>query len=94
MRAQAFTCDSLGFIHHHLGRHQQALAAYRRALELLREVGDRDQESHTLVRMGETYEAIGEHEAARQAWTAAAAILDDLAPLDAVHVRARLLAAR
>ncbi|MEU7823861.1 winged helix-turn-helix domain-containing protein [Catellatospora sp. NPDC049133] len=45
---QAGTSDSLGYIHHHLGNHELAIAHYLRALELYRGHDDRYYEADTL----------------------------------------------
>jgi tetratricopeptide (TPR) repeat protein len=38
---QAATWDSIGYAHHHLGNHAQAVAAYQHAIEVYRELGHR-----------------------------------------------------
>jgi tetratricopeptide (TPR) repeat protein len=68
----------LGFALHHLGRHADAIACYRRALGLLQEVSDRYEQAHVLTRLGDTHVATSDPQAARDAWQQAQAIFDDL----------------
>jgi hypothetical protein len=37
---QAAAWDSLGYAHHHLGRHAQAVTCYLHALDLVRDLGN------------------------------------------------------
>ena len=87
---EAHTGDSLGFIHHHLGRHAQALACYQEALDLYRTIGDHHSQATTLSRIGDTHRATGDVQAAASAWRQAVAILDELGHPDADEVRAKL----
>jgi tetratricopeptide (TPR) repeat protein len=64
--------DSLGYIHHCLGHHTQAFTCYQHALTLCRDSGDRYGEADLLAHLG------GAHQAARDAWQHALAILDDI----------------
>jgi tetratricopeptide (TPR) repeat protein len=81
--------DSLGYAHHHLGHHDQAIACYQHALHLWRE-GYRYDEASTLTRLGDTHHTTGDHSAARQAWQQALTILDRLDHPNAEHVRTKL----
>jgi len=92
---QAFTCDSIGYAYHLLGRHGQAIGYYQRALGMLRAVGDRATEATTLVRLAESQRAAGEAAAARATWREAANILDqvDSARAGAIREKLRDLAA-
>ena len=74
----------------HLGHHHEAVTSYRRAIELLRDVGDRYNEADTLTNLGDTHASAGETGAARDAWLRALSILDNLDHPDADEVRARL----
>jgi tetratricopeptide (TPR) repeat protein len=82
---EAGTWNSLGYAHHHRGRHAQAITCYQHALDLYRAFGDRYFEAHTLSR-----HAAGHLHAARDAWQEALTILDDLDHPDAEQVRAKL----
>jgi DNA-binding SARP family transcriptional activator/tetratricopeptide (TPR) repeat protein len=87
---QANTWDSLGYAHHHLGEHRRAAACYTEALALFRAIGDRHAEGIVLAHLGDTHDASGDATAARDAWRAAQAILDDLAHPEAAALRAKL----
>ncbi|GAB7046506.1 ATP-binding protein [Catenuloplanes indicus] len=88
----AATWDSLGYAHQHLGRYASAIACHRRAIGLFRQLGDRFQEAETLTHLGEALRSDGSPEPARQAWTDALTILDDLNHPDAAAIRAKLAA--
>ena len=60
------------------------------ALGAYADVGDRYFRAHTLIHLGETYQASGDRPGAREAWRQALEILDDLHHHDAEAVRARL----
>ena len=87
---QAATWDSLGYAHHHLGHHTQAITCYQHALDLFRDLGDRYYEAATLTHLGDTHHAAGNPQAARDAWQQALTILDDLDHPDADQVRTKL----
>ncbi len=89
---QAATWDSLGYAHHHLGHHTQAIACYQHALDLVRDLGRRYEEAVLLIHLGDTHHATGNPEAARTAWQQALTILDQLDHPDADQVRTRLTA--
>jgi catechol 2,3-dioxygenase-like lactoylglutathione lyase family enzyme len=50
---QAAAWDSLGYTHHHLGCHTQAVISYQRALGLYRELGNRYYQADTLTHLGD-----------------------------------------
>src|SRR5262249_37814425 len=81
---------SLGYAHHHLGHHTQAIACYQHALRLLRDLGDRYHEATTLTHLGDTHHTAGNPDAARDAWQQALTILDQLDHPHADTVRAKL----
>jgi tetratricopeptide (TPR) repeat protein len=87
---EAETLSSLGGIYHHLGDHGQAIGHHRRALELNRRVGDRYAEADALTRLGDAHQAAGDPAGARNAWSQAVTILDDLHHSQAAQVRTRL----
>jgi tetratricopeptide (TPR) repeat protein len=84
------TWHSLGYAHHHLGHYQQAATCLHHALDLFRTFGDRANEADTLNRLGDTHHAAGDTDAAIDDWKQALAILDELDPLAAEPVRAKL----
>jgi len=88
--AEPATLDSLAYAHRHLGHHAQAAACYRRAVELYADLGSHDQKAETLIYAGDAHHASGDVPAARDAWTQALAILDDLRHPDAEQVRTKL----
>jgi len=65
---EAGTLDSLGYIAYHTGQNAQALDYYQQALALRREYGNSYLEADTLVSLGRTHAALGDHEQARAAW--------------------------
>jgi len=89
-QGQAATWDSLGYAHHHLGHHTQAVTCYQHALDLYRDLGYRQGEADTLTRLGDTHHAAGNPDAARDAWQQALTILDQLDHPDAEHLRTKL----
>jgi tetratricopeptide (TPR) repeat protein len=86
----AYTWDTLGYVHHHLGEYARAEACYRSALELFRDVGIAYSTADTLTHLGETCREAGDMDAARDAWEQALSILRDLDHADAADVRAKL----
>ena len=68
----------------------QAVDCFGEALRLHRRLGDRFQETTVLRHLGETYLAIGDHDAVRGAWEAAFSILDELRHPDAGTLRGKL----
>jgi tetratricopeptide (TPR) repeat protein len=89
-RVAPSTLDSLGFAYHHTGRHQEATAAYRRAITLYRAAGDRFHEADTLVHLGDALRAAGATAQATLSWRQALEILEDLDHPAAAGLRARL----
>jgi O-methyltransferase involved in polyketide biosynthesis len=63
---------------------------YRRAVDLIRQLGDRYREATTVVNLGEAHRAGGDADAARHAWQQALAVLEHLDHPDAADVRRRL----
>ena len=84
------TWDSLGYAHYRRRDHARAIACYQRALNLLRETGARYSEAMTLVNLGDTQNATGNTDAARNTWLDAVQILADLGHPHATEVRAKL----
>jgi tetratricopeptide (TPR) repeat protein len=84
------TWDTIGHARHRLGDHEQAIASYRRAVDLLREAGDRYIGAEALSRLGDVHAEAGDPDAAQSAWRDAVAVLDDLGHPAADGVRAKL----
>ncbi|MFJ5999917.1 AfsR/SARP family transcriptional regulator [Streptomyces sp. NPDC092370] len=70
---QAQGWDVLGFILRMLGRYEESVATYRRAVEAFGELGDHRNAVGALMRLGDTRLAMGEREAARAHWARALA---------------------
>ena len=88
---EAGTWDTLGLIGQRLGEHAVAVACYLQAAALEREMGNRFDLARALVHLGDTYHAVGDFSAARDAWAEALPILEDLHHLPAaLEVRAKL----
>ncbi|HEX2075668.1 MAG TPA: tetratricopeptide repeat protein, partial [Geodermatophilus sp.] len=87
---QGVVWDSLGYAHHNLGHHDDAVACYRNALDLFREQGDRYFEAETLIRLGDTYQAMGNSTAARTWWQLGLERCADVGHPDIEQVRAKL----
>jgi tetratricopeptide (TPR) repeat protein len=86
----AETWDSLGLSLHHLGRYAEAADCFRRSIRMCREMGDVYHVADVLIRLGDTYTATGDPEAARSAWSEALEVLLDLGHPDSATVRAKL----
>jgi tetratricopeptide (TPR) repeat protein len=80
----------LGYAHHHLGNHTEAIICYRHALELFRKLGHRYHEATILTHLGDTHHATGDIQAAHGAWRQALTILEQIDHTDAGQVRAKL----
>jgi tetratricopeptide (TPR) repeat protein len=82
--------DSLGYAHHQLGHHAQAIDCFHHALRLFRAIDDRYDQADTLSHLGDSYDAAGDPGAAHDSWRQALTIFDDLDHADAHTVRAKL----
>jgi len=89
-RGRAPIWDSLGYAHHKLGHHAEAVACFRRALDLYRELGDRHVEGLVLMHLAEAQQAGGNTRRARVTWRRALAILTELDPPAADQIRVAL----
>ncbi|MCX4851492.1 BTAD domain-containing putative transcriptional regulator [Streptomyces sp. NBC_00893] len=87
----AYTWETLGFIHHAMGQYAEAVDSYRRCRDGFRRFGNRYGEADALHHLGGSLRMTGDQEAARDAWHAALAILDELEHPDAGVVRELLL---
>jgi tetratricopeptide (TPR) repeat protein len=86
----ADTLDSIGYAHHRLGHHADAIASCRQALDVARRQLNRRQEADTLIRLSDAHVSAGHQDPARDLWQQALGILDDLGRADADEVRAKL----
>ena len=89
-RSESAVWDNLGYIHHRIGDHREAVACYRRAAELRQVDGDPHAEAITLGRLGDVHHTAGASDDARATWQRALSILDALASPDAEQIRAKL----
>ena len=91
--SQSFAWGSLSFVHRLRGEFRTAIHCCEQSLSVLPDVGPRTvlQRAETLTDLGDTHEAVGDLEAARQAWQEALQIFEDLRlPGYAGDLRARL----
>jgi DNA-binding SARP family transcriptional activator/tetratricopeptide (TPR) repeat protein/DNA-binding transcriptional ArsR family regulator len=88
--ADAGTWDTLGQVHRQLGHHRQAISCYRNSSDMFHQLGDRYHEADSLIHIGDIHLDAEEADAARDAWTKAVTILDELDHPEAARVRARL----
>jgi DNA-binding SARP family transcriptional activator/Tfp pilus assembly protein PilF len=82
--------DSLGFVYRSMGDLNQAKAYYRQAIDGYREIGAPFGQGNSLKGFGDVLMAEGDHHGAREAYLAAAAILDTLPHPLADQVRGKL----
>ncbi|MGH8791665.1 MAG: ATP-binding protein, partial [Stackebrandtia sp.] len=87
---EAETWDSLGHAHHKLGEIDEAVACFRRSLDILAPTGDRQFSAEVFDRLGQAHESAGDKTAAVAAWRRALKLLDELEHPDAESVRARI----
>ncbi|WP_328686119.1 AfsR/SARP family transcriptional regulator [Streptomyces sp. NBC_00343] len=87
---EAHTYDSIGLAHCRLGRYEQAVAAYREAVDGYRRGHVPSFVARALVSLGDTHLEAGQPEAARAAWAEGLAIMDQLGHAEAEPLRDRL----
>ena len=93
LESQSFAWGSLSFVHRLRGEFRTAIHCCEQSLSVLPDVGPRTvlQRAETLTDLGDTYEAVGDLGAARQAWRHALQIFEDLGlPAYAGDLLARL----
>ena len=90
--AEGSVWDTLGYIHHQRGDHQQAIACYRRLADLWGQIGDRFNEATALDTLGDVHLSAGDAGAARRAWAQALPVLEEIGHAGASRVRAKLSA--
>jgi tetratricopeptide (TPR) repeat protein len=64
----AGTWDSLGYARHLLGQHEAAVSCYQRAAAMFAELGTPWYRAEVLINLGNTYQAAGDRQAARELW--------------------------
>ncbi|USQ85468.1 tetratricopeptide repeat protein [Streptomyces phaeoluteigriseus] len=90
---QAQSWDCLGYTLRMLGRYEESVATYRRAMEAFEELGDHRNAVGALMRLGDTRLAMGDREAARSHWVRALGSAEQRAlSYSAQEVRDRLAA--
>ncbi|GIH11041.1 SARP family transcriptional regulator [Rhizocola hellebori] len=82
--------DSLGYAHHKLGHHTEAVRCFQHAVDLYGEIGDRHLEGLVLAHLAEAQQAAGALRQARASWRRALAILTELDPPAAEQARIAL----
>lgn len=87
---QAQALDSLGYVLHKMGRYAEAISRFEESLELRSYVGEYYYVADTLHHLGDTHFAAANHDAARDAFGQALAILDQFSHPDAEKVRTKL----
>ncbi|MFI5933645.1 ATP-binding protein [Actinoplanes sp. NPDC051494] len=87
---RAASWDSLGEVHRHLGHHDEALRCFDEALTAYRAAGSPHNEADVLLHIGDTHDATGDRNRARDHWRRALTILESIDHPDAAGVRARL----
>ena len=87
---EAGTWDTLGVVWQRLGEHTDAVACFRNAITLDREMGNRYDLAMVLLHLGDSYARTGDEVGARQAWDESVTTLEALHHPSAVEVRSRL----
>lgn len=87
---EAYTLESIGYAHQHLGHYAESVSYYQEALETFLRLGDRYYVATMHARLGELLEASGDRAAARDHWHQAVSILDTLRHRDADRLRSAL----
>ena len=82
--------DSLGYAEHKLGNLTQAADCHRRALAIVRELGDRYDEAEFITHLGDVCYTAGDRPTAENYWQKALDILNELHHADAAQLGARL----
>jgi tetratricopeptide (TPR) repeat protein len=88
--AEAGCWHSLGYALHHLGRHDEAIECFERAVDMCVGLGEVYYLSMAYTHLGDAQQAAGDAAAARRSWQQALTILEDLAHPDAAGLRRRL----
>ncbi|MFC8402922.1 hypothetical protein ACFUG9_04800 [Streptomyces griseoincarnatus] len=86
--SEAATLDSLGYMHHSIGQHEQAISYYERALGI-RRVQEQVYQAEPLSQLAEAQIAAGRRGEVRQHPVPGLEKLEQFAPHDADRVRRR-----
>jgi tetratricopeptide (TPR) repeat protein len=89
----ASTWDTLGCIHHRIGDHARAVAAYKMSIELYSGLLDPYQNGMAYLRLGDVHAHVGAFGDAHAAWTQALAVFEELGLPITGEIRARLAGA-
>jgi tetratricopeptide (TPR) repeat protein len=90
VRGMANTHDSLGYVHHRLGRRSVAIEHYQQAAVLCRSLGDRYYEANILLHLGDAHRDNDQPTLAGHTWRQSLAILDEIGHPHAAAIRRRL----
>ncbi|MDX8141206.1 tetratricopeptide repeat protein [Lentzea sp. BCCO 10_0061] len=88
--ASAGRLDTLGYVEHHRGNHAEAVQHFQTAIGIAENAGDRYMLAEALTHLGETHEAMGNHDEARETWEQAVEEWDALHSPEADALRTRL----
>jgi tetratricopeptide (TPR) repeat protein len=87
---EAATWDHLGYTYRCQTAYGEAIACYRRALSLYRELNDVYYQALMLQNLGDVHQELGDRSAARSSWQSALTLLTDLNHPTADDLHARL----
>jgi DNA-binding SARP family transcriptional activator len=87
---EALARDSVGYIHHLLGDHDEAVGSFRLAVAGFVATGDRLLEANSLDQLADAYLATGRRPEAEASWRRALAIMEELEHTGSAAVRAKL----
>lgn len=87
---KALAWHGIGYFEQALGDFSEAVTGFQHALDLTQKAGDRLQEADVFAHLGDLHHAHGNKPRAREAWSRALAIFDEMQHPDADRVRAKL----
>lgn len=87
---EAAALDTIGFVHHQLGRFSAAIDTFQEAIRLNRQLGNRYDTAVCLLNLGDSQAASGDRGAARESWRQAETVFDELQHPDVDEARKRL----
>jgi tetratricopeptide (TPR) repeat protein len=80
----------MGYAYDGLADYGQAIAHYEQAVDIYRDIGDAEDQSGSLIRLGDVQLAAGLPARARLSWEQALAVLTRIPGVDTGEVRGRL----
>ncbi len=86
----AATWDSLGYVRHLLGQYEAAVTCYRQSAAMYAELNAFWYRAEVLINLGDTYEASGDRQAARELWREALEVFERTRHPDTERLRAKL----